>query len=559
MKKKDLLEYAAKTAIKKGLPGIFWNIRTEASPKNLAATTSLLAMVGAVGFVCQEESNWKAAGGCASISLLAGTAFLKLSSKEQENLNVQRAHEIQLAEIKAGGEKKSVVLPSVQEMPVQELEENLVASWQEVNRFKNPVPMDLPVVLSEIISGTPEGYEWAMTLHILSVLGALCFSKCRAKYLDGKEHAPNIAVIIEGPYGAGKGKFEQAYQVLFQRMIANDMMKLNANEGKPYVIQNSGIGASTSRFIEILAKNQSCHTYFFAPEIIALQNDMKKGNGLSFEHLRKAFDNSPVYKDTMAKKSVKGTFPVYLNYTITGTPADVEKFISKELEGGTASRIAWSVIPQTEKNIPLLRLPQGAELEAIQNQLDAWHSRYCYTEQNGVEVAAAEHVIDLGYVNDALRIWLDDQYDLAQKEGNKARADVRTRAAAIAFHCAIVVAMLYGEPGGEDTATRNKVLKLTIAIAKYVIERFLHKFQEQQNLQHMLNQSQESVVVKEAKKDSEKLVHGVPRKQAEEIYLLYKTGGDQMGYGTIGKRYNLDRQKVKAIIVDFEKENGKPL
>lgn len=555
MKKKDLLEYAAKTAIKKGLPGIFWNIRTEASPKNLAATTSLLAMVGAVGFACKEESNWKAAGGCASVSLLAGAAFLKLSSKEQENLKIQRAHEIRLAEIKVGGEKKSVVLPSVQEMPVQEPEENLVASWQEVNRFKNPVPMDLPVVLSEIISGTPEGYEWAMTLHILSMLGALCFSKCRAKYLDGKVHAPNIAVIIEGPYGSGKGKFEQVYQTVFQRMIQADMAKLNDDSSSSHIIQNSGVGASNTRFVEIQAKNQRCHTYFFAPEIQALVNDMKKGNGLSFEHLRYAFDNSVVYKDTKAKNSVKGAYPVYLNYTITGTPADVDKFISKELEGGTASRIAWSVIPPTEKIIPLLVLPEGAELEAIQDQLEEWHDRFCYSEQNGVEVAANEHLVDLDYVNVVLENWLSMQYDKAQKEGNQARSDARTRAAAIAFHCAIVVAMLCGEPGGEDPDARAKVVELTIAIANCVIERFLHKFKEQQNLQHQLNKNQESVVIKETTKP-EPLVHGVPRKQAEEIYLLYKTGGAQMGYGTIGKRYKLDRQKVKAIILDIEKEKG---
>ena len=67
------------------------------------------------------------------------------------------------------------------------------------------------------------------------------------------------------------------------------------------------------------------------------------------------------------------------------------------------------------------------------------------------------------------------------------------RMAAIAFHCSIVIHMLYDNPAPANWQKRQKVVDLTLFIADYCIERFLHKFGKAQNLQRRANKEAEYV------------------------------------------------------------------
>lgn len=111
----------------------------------------------------------------------------------------------------------------------------------------------------------------------------------------------------------------------------------------------------------------------------------------------------------------------------------------------------------------------------------------------GEDEPVPELLIDLGYVCKALYTWNDNQFEQSVIENNPARKDVRMRLAAIAFHCAIVIHMLYGNPGTADWRKRKEVEDLTLFIANYCMERFLHKFGEDQNKQRKLNQEAELV------------------------------------------------------------------
>ena len=332
-------------------------------------------------------------------------------------------------------------------------EHEVQPSWLEnfQKKFKMPA---LRGILDTLINGVcPIGYEPAMLLHLLSMFGALCFSKVRAKYLDGILHAPNLQVIIEGGWGTGKGKFETIYKSLFARIIDADKEKINRSDANgeddyPPIVQTAGIGLSGAKLVDVLADNQGVHSYIFSSEILAVILNLQKKTGLTFEHFRKAFENGDIYNNNKAKKSKKGLYPVFLNYTFTGTPGDTDKFSSRELEGGTSSRICYGIIPEHGKDIPNLDMPCDAELDEIRDQIDAWKSQYCYTtNNNGEDIPCEETVIDLDYVNDALKEWLDNQYDLSKQEKNPARADARTRMATMAFHAGISVAMMYGNPG----------------------------------------------------------------------------------------------------------------
>lgn len=430
-------------------------------------------------------------------------------------------------------------------------------TWSELFHETHKMP-EAPLFIKKILDGCPEGYEDAMLFALLSELGAMCFSKVRAVYLDGVKHSPSLMVIIEAAFGAGKGKFETAYKVLFDRIIRKDQMKL-ANEGHPYIIQTMGINTSRSKFYDVTAYNLGVHQFDLESEISAVTEVLKKPNGLSYEHLRKAFENGPVFQNNKAKDAATGLFPVYFNCVFTGTPDAVNKFIGKEIEGGTASRFIWSTFPESGRDIAALHLPEGEELEQMRDQIEEWQDLYCYYTRGNQDIAREETEINLSYMNVALKQWLNFQYDRSVQDGNSARKDVRSRAAAIAFHCAIVLHMLWGQPEEEDAASRKSVVDLTLYIAEYCVERFIQKFGELHNIQREANRSAEFVQAHVPKDRSSVMIKGVPLDVARKMRAWYQKGVDGHGLNAVlkiyGKAYGLTApNQISRILDELEKQ-----
>ena len=484
------------------------------------------------------------------------------SNLKKEEMNLEQEH---WRERHAKQEVPSVDSVAEQSSEAEYGEESEVQpSWLEnfQKKFKMPA---LRGILDTLINGVcPIGYEPAMLLHLLSMFGALCFSKVRAKYLDGILHAPNLQVIIEGGWGTGKGKFETIYKSLFARIIDADKEKINRSDANgeddyPPIVQTAGIGLSGAKLVDVLADNQGVHSYIFSSEILAVILNLQKKTGLTFEHFRKAFENGDIYNNNKAKKSKKGQYPVFLNYTFTGTPGDTDKFSSRELEGGTSSRICYGIIPEHGKDIPNLDMPCDAELDEIRDQIDAWNSQYCYTTNNiDEDIACDETVIDLDYVNDALKEWLDNQYDLSKQEKNPARADARTRMATMAFHAGISVAMMYGNPSAREHAKRKAVVELVIYVANHCMERFLYKFGDIQNAQRAEALKAEKAKTETFETSSNAAEDGITDETVAEWYRLnHLEGEERMGYGTIAKKYGTTKSVVRGRIQSYESKLNK--
>jgi hypothetical protein len=301
--------------------------------------------------------------------------------------------------------------------------------------------------------------------------------------------------------------------------------------------------------------------YIFNSEVRALFYDLKKGNGLNFDFLRKAFENGDVCRNNKARDSKNGIFPIYLNYTLTGTPADINTSFKKELEGGTLSRIAWTCIPEAGRYPGILRLPEGNELEALRDQIDDWTEAYCYQRIPGEgDEAVGEVNVDLKYVCDALEGWIDRQYLLSEEEKNPARKDVRMRMAAIAFHCAIVIHMLYDNPTTANWQKRQKVVELTLFIADYCIERFLHKFGKAQNLQRKANKEaeyvEEDTPLGEQKGNSSALSGSQKITDIVELKRLHdqkdESGQSMYGWKTLAKMSGMSPSTIRTKIMEYE-------
>lgn len=462
----------------------------------------------------------------------------------------------------------------VEQEPVEEPVEEEISSkperkeWSEWFLDEFGSMPDLPPMLQFVVERSPAGYEVAMTATLLCAFAALCFSKVRAKYLDGKVHAPNLLVLVESNWGVGKDKFMTALNALFKRLIDRDKEKYSSSdEGK--IIQWAGISATESKFIDILANNGEVHVLMVSSEVLAVVNNMRKQNGMNAEYFRKAFDNGEVYRANKTK-DIQGLFRVFMNCILTGTKGDTNMFSSKDVEGGTASRICWLEIPDSGRYLEALIIEDGEELEKYRDQIDEWNRLYCYAhdELSGCDIPAEEHFIDLGYVNDAIKSWIDLQWLRANADPSDPRVGARGRMGAIAFHLAMVIHMLFGCPGAEMAQTRRKVVDLTIYLANYCMERFLHKFGDIQKVQRELNNQAERVentttIDKEPQQsspqpDEKNYCGGLSKSTVKKMFEMYIPG--KVGYGTIAKYFGLPgengQQKVKRAIKKYKQELG---
>ena len=458
------------------------------------------------------------------------------SDSDKENHHVEDAEDVEYEN----------VVPSEQTEQLEEPPKR--KPWGERFQDEFGTLPELPPMLQFVVERSPAGYEVAMTVTLLCAFAALCFSKVRAKYLDGKVHAPNLQVLVEGNWGSGKEKFMTTLNALFKRLFDRDKEKYSSeDEGK--IIQWAGISATESKFIDILANNGEVHVLMISSEILAAVNNMRRQNGLTAEYYRKAFDNGEVYRANKSKDT-QGLFKVFMNYILMGTPGDTEKFFSKELEGGTASRICLLGIPDSGRYLEALIIEDDEELERYRDQIDEWNRVYCYDhdESSGCDIPADEHTIELDYVNDAIKTWIDDdQWYKANGDPSDPRVNARGRMGAIAFHCAMVIHMLYGCPEAEMAQTRRKVVDLTIYMANYCMERFLHKFGDIQKVQRELNNLAETVDTPEVNqgtqhsspKSDEELFYGTLSKDIVKKMAEYYDLSDEIGYGTVVKKFGL--------------------
>lgn len=463
---------------------------------------------------------------------------------------------------------EDAVYEEIKPQPEESQEAPKHKTWSEkfLDEF-GPMP-ELPPMLQFVVERSPAGYEVAMTVTLLCAFAALCFSKVRANYLDGKIHAPNLQVLVEGNWGAGKEKFMTALNALFKRLFDRDKEKYSSSD-KGKIIQWAGISATETKFIDILADNGEVHVLMVSSEVLAAVNNMRKQNGLNAEYFRKAFDNGEVYRANKSK-AIQGLFRVFMNCILTGTKGDINMFSSKDVEGGTASRFCLLAIPDSGRYLEALIIEESEELERLRDQIDEWNRLYCYVhdESSGSDIPAEEHFIDLEYVNDAIKSWIDLQWLRANADPSDPRVGARGRMGAIAFHLAMVIHMLFGCPGAEMAQTRRKVVDLTIYLANYCMERFLHKFGDIQKVQRELNNQAERVentttVGKEAQQsspqpDEKNYCGGLSKSTVKKMFEMYIPG--KVGYGTIAKYFGLPgengQQKVKRAIKKYKQELG---
>jgi len=434
-----------------------------------------------------------------------------------------------------------------------------VRNWLENFEVKFPHSfIKMPPVIDAYVSRCPSGFEVPVITALTAEL-ACCFSNVRAKYLDNKYHRPNIMTVIEAPFSSLKGKIKEVVDSLFGRRIQRDLYKISDTVLEHKIIQTIAPNITEAALLDILGNNQGIHAIIMDPETTTMVNAMKKGGGITYDTLRKAYDNDEVTRMNRTKNAPQGNFTTAINLVLTGTPNATSAFLDSEIEGGTASRMCLCVLPKIGKDVPTFVMPEGVELVQLQNQLDEWTEVYAYsTDNDGNDSAVDPHITDLQYVNDVLKRWTDDQYDLAQHENNKARESLRLRIASSAFNCAIVWHMLYGEPTSRQRCDRENVINLTIYMANYFMERWLHKFGAKHNAQQSKFTSEELVKVQRAPSADvkESAGHNLPDDGFEKGKLFLTLKEEGRSIAELSREYGLTKDQINGYIRRYKEKLG---
>lgn len=402
-------------------------------------------------------------------------------------------------------------------------------------------------IIRDIIPYAPFGYREPLILSTLTNLGARCFSKVRASKGGNKKQSPSLQTVIEGDSGAGKGYFMDVNNALFERCIARDNKNLQDASGKKHIIQTIGIGTTRAKLFHHIANNNGIHLILNETEIEDLEKDFKKGKGLSYIDLRKAFSNETVNYNVMNKDAINGSFKMYLNCVLTGTTSGVDSFFNnKEVHGGTAQRFCFSVIPEFETKL-LRVIPEAEQLIRMQDMIDDYRSNYCcYQDGAGNDVACNETTIDLTFLEVELDRWTSEQ---TNKQDKWIRNKLVTRVEDIAFRIGMVLYMLADCPDSTQPEKRQSVIDMSIYLANYCMERDIYKLSKVWKKQPSSPQMTQCVA---------RYVTEDEIKAWYDKYGTYDENGEYISYPYIGKRIGANKDSVRNAMQRYIKKYQLP-
>lgn len=130
--------------------------------------------------------------------------------------------------------------------------------------------------------------------------------------------------------------------------------------------------------------------------------------------------------------------------------------------------------------------------------------------------------------------------------GGETRKEVSLRMATVAFHGAIVLHMLAGEPGKDVPKTCRAICKLTEYLANHCMERFLCQYYK-------------GVYPKMGMPTESRPGRRLTDEEIDCWYPLWKTldeNGNQLGYGKIAKLIGVSKNDVRNAFRKYEREIG---
>lgn len=372
------------------------------------------------------------------------------------------------------------------EEPQQEEEDEPAA--EEPTDVKLP---PLPPVFKQFVRIAPDDFKVPSIMALLPIMGTL-MSRLRAYYIDGDKHAPNFTTVVEAPQASGKSfarrivklclrevEYIDAISRVAEQQYLMQLRKARNSKQQPEeptaIVRVIPASVSIAKLLKRLCNAKGLHLFSFLEELDTMTKSNRAGAWSQKSDIyRNAFDNADYGQEYMSENSYSGIFPVYYNMLTCGTPAAVRRFY-KDPEDGLVSRVIFCLLPsQFGAKMPVFKRLTRYELRLIENVCNRCNGELCCTPEQEV---VPEHVVDMGYLNEALEEWIERERQRSIKEVSIARNTFYRRAAVIGFRAGMLAHYLYGEKRSKKV--QGDVIRFACFVADYVLNSLLVKFAEQ--------------------------------------------------------------------------------
>ena len=353
----------------------------------------------------------------------------------------------------------------------------------------------LPPVFRQFNEVAPFDFKEAVVLAQLPILGCLG-SRLRAQYLDGRMHSPSFQVSLEAPQASGKSFLGRLVEYELGAVIEHDELEREKERDYQSKIQELKVlnvkitpenkkeilgtrPESVIRYVpatmsitKLLMRMQAAgglHLFAFAPEIDTVLKAFKRGFSSFSDALRISFDNDMYGQDYASDNSFSGNVRLYYNCLFSGTPKAMRRFYP-DVEDGLVSRVLFVCLPdQFGKKMPIW----GKFTDKQKSIVDIHLTRLNEVTIQGDE-PQPEHIMKLGFVNEALEKWIVEQQAQAVRDKDRTRDVFCRRAAVVGFRASMLAFFLWGERN--TPAIRKNTVDFAIYVANSMLTQHLLRF-----------------------------------------------------------------------------------